>query len=209
MRTITTHTDVYTFRELPPKAQQRAIDDVRNDECYLDYPWHDFLIEEFVRDLKSEGWELDSDDVHWSGFWSQGDGASFDASLNVYKYLTHHKLTEKYPLVLKYVDEFSIRGATHKYSYANHYSHERTRYFEIETDWIDSAHGEEVVTEGVAALEAEIEALEKDIEAERLDLSQKLYRALEKEYEDLNSDESIINNIIANDYEFTLDGKLY
>lgn len=207
MRTITTNTDVYTFRELPPKAQQRAIDDVRNDVFYLNFPWHESTIEEFVRDLQSEGWELDSDNVHWSGFYSQGDGASFDASLNLHKYITSLNLAAKYPLVLKYVDEFSIRGATHKNSYANHYSHERTRYFEIETD---SAHGEEILgAEGIKALEAEIEALEKDIEDRRYHHCNDIYRALEKEYDELNSDESIIDHIISNDYEFTIDGKQF
>ncbi len=210
MRTITTNTDVYTFRELPPKAQEKAIDDVRNNEYYASWPWHEDTIYEFVKMLMDEGWELDVTDVAFSGFWSQGDGASFDATINIAKYINKHNLAEKYPLVLKYVDEFSIRGGTHKNSYATHYSHERTRYFEIETDYIDSAHGEEILgVDGIKALEAEIKALEKDIEDRRYHLSNDIYRALEKEYNDLMTDETITDYLIANDTEFTIDGEIY
>lgn len=39
----------------------------------------DDIIHEFVDDMLDEGLRVDGDSVRWSGFYSQGDGASFDA----------------------------------------------------------------------------------------------------------------------------------
>jgi hypothetical protein len=211
MKTITTNTDVYEFRELPPEAQKRAIGDVRNNEYYLDYPWHEFTIEEFVNDRTNEGWDLTTDKVHYSGFWSQGDGASFDATLKIYNYLNFHNLTEKYPLITKMTsNETLVWGKTHTNSYSTHYSHERTRYFELDHECEDTLVSDGGLNESdLPAFRDEVIALEKEIEDDRLDLSQKLYRTLEKEYDYLMSDDSITDHIISNDSEFTLDGKQY
>jgi len=211
MKTITTHTDVYTFRELPPEAQKRAIDDVRHNEYYPGDFYAEDTIEQFVEDIKKEGWELDTDDVQYSGFWSQGDGASFDAKLDVYDYLNFHCLTDKFPLITKLTtDGPYVWGKTETNSYSNHYCHERTRYFQIDGESEDTWISDGGITEDqLPAVRAEMEALEKDIEARRLDLCQKLYRDLESEYDSLMSDESITDFIISNEYEFTLNGKQY
>lgn len=213
MKTITTNTDVYEFRELPPEAQKRAVSDIQNDERYLDYPWHEYIIENFIEEkLKPEGWNTDEKDVYYSGFWSQGDGACFEGSLDVQKYLEHHKLIEKYPLCYYLAcNGPAIYGKIHKNSYGNHYSHERTRYFELESESFDSY----IVVEGLLKAEEEdrfnkeFKALEEDIEDSRLTHSHTLYRDLEAEYEHLNSDESIIDHIISNDYQFLINGKQY
>lgn len=211
MKTITTNTDVYEFSELSPEAQAKAIDDVRSDEYYLDYPWHEFLIEQFVEDITKEGWELTTKDVYFSGFWSQGDGASFDARLDVYDYINFHCLADKYPLILKLTEDGPyVWGATHTNSYSNHYSHERTRYFQIDGESEDAWVSDGGITEEqLPAVRAEMAALDADIEERRLELSQLLYGDLQKEYDELNSDEAIKDHIEANDYQFTINGKRY
>ena len=211
MKTITTHTDVYEFRELPPEAQKKAIDAVRYNEWYPREDYAEYVIEEFVSDRTNEGWKLDVNDVHYSGFSSQGDGACFDAALDIYSYLNFHGLTEKYPLITKLtLDGPYVWGKTHTNNYSNHYSHERTRYFEIDHDNEDTLVSDGSILEtDLPAFRDEIKALEKEIEDDRYHLSNDLYRALEKEYDYQMSDEVITDYIISNEYQFTLDGKQY
>ena len=73
MRTITTN--IYTFDELPHLAQARAIQDYRLNGLDIDY---DCTIE----DAKTIGVlaGIAIDEVYFSGFWSQGDGACFSGS---------------------------------------------------------------------------------------------------------------------------------
>lgn len=208
MKTETRTYEVYTFDELTPEIQQKVIDRYRSDD-YPTHEWWDYTFEQFAEARQEEGWDTTTNNIYFRLAYSQGDGACFEGSLNIQKYLEHFKLEEKYPLTLKYVDEFNIYAKIHKNSYATYYDHENTRYAEIDSDWIDSAHGEEVLggMEGIKALETELEALEKDIEEERYNLSRGLYRTLQDEYEELTSDESIAEEIRANEMEFLANGE--
>jgi hypothetical protein len=40
--------------------------------------WYDPIIEAFIEDMDSIGLNIDTSSVQFSGFWSQGDGASFE-----------------------------------------------------------------------------------------------------------------------------------
>jgi hypothetical protein len=51
--------------------------------------------------------------------------------------------------------------------------------------------------------------IERDIENERERIGNKIYSDLEKYYDELNSDEVVIETIETNEYEFTQDGKIY
>lgn len=68
---------LYRFYELNAKAQQKIvndninmfIDDFENDANYLKDLW--------LQDLKKAGFNCVTNDIHYSGFYSQGDGLSF------------------------------------------------------------------------------------------------------------------------------------
>ena len=84
MRTETTTRPLYTFAELSPEAQARAVADARDDP---DMFWVEHLTEEFAECLAACGFTVDKlrgartrPAIVWSGFWSQGDGAGFAAS---------------------------------------------------------------------------------------------------------------------------------
>ena len=203
----THHINTYQFSELSPEAQKVAISVFQNDECYLDYPWYTFALEDLIADtLVPEGWTTDVKDIHYSGFASQGDGASFDGDLDILQYINHHDLRDKYPLIRQYQEKYSIEGTIEKNFYASNYCHERTCSFTI--NW-DTYLPPPPPLPTYTALQAEIEALEKDIEAHRLDICQELYRTLEREYDHLLSDESIKEHIKSNNYEFLINGKQY
>ena len=64
----------YTFDELSPEAKKHAIDS--NRDYHIDsHNWWDPIIEGFTEEIEAIGMT----DIHcaFSGFYSQGDGASF------------------------------------------------------------------------------------------------------------------------------------
>jgi hypothetical protein len=88
-----------------------------------------------------------------------------------------------------------------KNGYANHYSHEKTRYIEV----INNGNGETEWTKEQNDLAAK---LEKVVEAERLQLSKDIYKRLQKQYEAETSNEAIIETIELNGYTFEVDGTM-
>lgn len=82
--------------------------------------------------------------------------------------------------------------------HSSHYVHQHSTSFELEVADIPPEH------------EAEIERLanecEDAIKEEIVDINDKIYKALEREWDYLNSDEAVDETIVANDYEFDEDG---
>ena len=74
MRTAVKHTDVYKFSELDKSAKETAMQNWR--EGHLDYEWWDFVFEDATEIGKLMG--IDIDQIYFSGFASQGDGACFE-----------------------------------------------------------------------------------------------------------------------------------
>ena len=85
-----------------------------------------------------------------------------------------------------------------KTSFANHYSHEKTRYVDFDSIAMDRQTN----------IHNALSELCQTIEAKRLELSREIYKDLESTYDSLTSDEQIIETIELNDYTFTEDGKL-
>lgn len=83
------------FARLSPKAKERARDNYR--EGNLDYEWWDHIYEEWIAELEEMGWR--NPEINFSGFASQGDGASFTATgLDFRKWAAWHmsnKVIEK------------------------------------------------------------------------------------------------------------------
>ena len=80
MRTITTETQAYTIHELSDKSKERA-------HCQWLKNFEFFGAECVIGDAKQVaalmGWEIDK--VFYSGFSSQGDGASFEGTMHYAK----------------------------------------------------------------------------------------------------------------------------
>lgn len=72
------------FSELSPKARERAIQSYT--ECLIeDGWWAEGVIESAKEDGLKRGFDID--DVRWSGFWSQGDGASWTGMVTLLPFL--------------------------------------------------------------------------------------------------------------------------
>ena len=184
-------TKAYTFEELGEQEQQVALDNNRDYNVSRDQ-WYEFVEEGFVRDLQDKGFL--NIEIAFSGFWRQGDGASFTADIDI------HKMNEYYKLGLKksvcdIINEYCcprVRRGTSRYS------HEHT----CSIDWDGFGHYNHC-----PRLEKLIENTMNTIEGIRLDLSKELYSNLEGEYNHLTSDAVIKKVLVENDYLFTINGK--
>lgn len=184
---------VYTYAELPKEAKEKALKNYHDinteydewSECSTSY-WAEKLAKLGYNDAK----------VLFSGFWSQGDGACFTATVDLPQWLKAHKLTKKYAYLLKH-----CYNATYTIKHTGHYSHSLSTSVDYELNYGSDAFDEDKAHK----LAGEVCTL---IEAEREKLGDQIYKDLESDYNDLSSDDAIVATFEANDYVFTLDGKI-
>ena len=126
MRTITQ--ELKKYEELSKEDKAQVIEKYRDINVG---DWYDdFYLEDLQSDLKKVGF-LNAE-IHYSGFWSQGDGASFDAEVDIIRYLEATTQKTKYKKLLNMIREGEIEAYIRKNSWSNNYSHEKTRYIELE-----------------------------------------------------------------------------
>ena len=189
MRQETVTYTYYTFDELTDDQKKKAID--KHREINVDYGWHDGILSEFEEALEILGFK--NIVSSYSGFWSQGDGASFigefiiptdDDTLEMrvkkleseYTWIYVNFNFDKY-LKMTFDDDESLYLETYEvYRMGHHYSHSNT---------ITCDHDE--------------------LKEFTRSFSDFIYRTLEKEYDHLTSDEVVKETLISNEIEFRSD----
>ena len=199
MHTISVN--LYTFDELSREAQHTVI----NRERFInvdDSFWYEPVIEDWTEELEHRGFEQVK--ILFSGFGSQGDGACFEARINIGAYLKAHHLAATYPLLATYPEYVE--------AYLKHtgwYYHERSTrlvpYFNAEA--VDP--GGSGISDKETCVEQEYEALEKDIAQEAVRLGREIYQALEYEFDYQTSAEAVQDTLIANEYTYLSDGRRF
>lgn len=195
MRVVTK--TVYKFNELSEDAQKKAIESFRTFNVD-DINWYEFVYEAFIERMKEKGFNLSDDNISFTGFWSQGDGASFvcdDIDIEkLSKFIDKENNTDlgKY---IRFLDNYSITV----YRTDTHYCHYNT--VSVHYDCSDMS-GYNLVTEKFDTFYDRVLELVKDE-------CKKLYEFLENEYNYKTSDEAIKESIEANEYEFDEDGTLF
>jgi hypothetical protein len=197
-------TTVYQFDELNPEAKERARDWYREASSADFAEFHaESMYEDFLRVAEIFGITIrtyrKTYGIYWSGFSSQGDGASYAGH---YRYAkgTPKKIREYAPQDtelhriaddLQHLQRLCFYTLTASINAGNsHYSHSGTMRFEVE-----NRLGGEVA-----------EGYQENLTQLLRDFADWMYRQLEKEYEYQNSDEVVDENIRANEYEFTENG---
>ena len=120
----------YTISELSPEAKKTAIEGIRNDRGFTERDVDlDWVIENETEDLEALG--LDNVEIAFTGFWSQGDGASFTARVNdIPAFIKTIGVTDEIlPKVLAAFEEVYEMRIVRTDS---RYFHENTVIFEIE-----------------------------------------------------------------------------
>ena len=184
------------FDELDEKQQREVLDKQR--DINVDYDWYEFIKEEFHSDLETLGFSAITS--QFSGFWSQGDGASFTAIFELPK--SKNDLKERVEKLLKNAPYFfhtfadkieDMKETGLKESFLN-------LDFSEELE-----HGEEKIAveqHGRYCHEYTMQCWNEGLQEFSRSLAARYYIQLEREYDYLTSDKAIKETIEANDYEF-------
>lgn len=209
---------LYQFNELSEDAQQKAIDKFR--DLNVDFDWWDSVYDDFKMICDTVGIDVDLKKTYFSGFSSQGDGATFTASVDLLKLIdgiNNKKYLEHAPNIHDEVRSFTPSPCTIDARVLDLIKREwidvtvsvnaRDRSYSSEHEFNSNyTHNECVNYDRIEKQLTDLESWIDDVVSEFDNL---LYRLLEKEYEYRTSDEAVKEGIIANEYEFTKDGKQY
>lgn len=207
-------TTVYRLEELPEGAKDRARAWYRDGG--FDYDWYDAVYEDFQRiadilgiRLKTRATRLiggctrEDPWIWFSGFWSQGDGASWEGSYSYRKSavadLRAYALQDQ--TLHRIAETLQAAQRRNFYQLRAEVSHRGTQYHAFTvaaSETRDSSAAAEVIGDAEAVV---TEALR--------DLANWLYRQLEQEYDHLTSDEAVDETLVANGYTFTEEGRRF
>jgi hypothetical protein len=188
-----------TFEELAPEVQKKVVE--RESSINIaDAYWYEPIIEDWTEELQQRGFEQVK--ILFSGFGAQGDGACFEANVNMAAYLRAHHLETTYPLLETYPAYVEV-----SLKHRGRYYHERSTYL------VPSFNAEAVnpngsgISDEETRVEQEYEALEKDISQEVVRLGREIYTALEEEFYYQTSAEAVQETLMTNAYTYLADGR--
>jgi len=187
---------------------QKSLIDTYRDINTQHTEWWDCTYDDFKSDMSLTG--IDVAKMMFSGFWSQGDGASFTGRITDVKlFMEHHKIADFQPTVMRLLSYGgNIDLTVEQTGSYSHYCHEYTvRVFNPHSDefWLVLPTGDPLRT-AVAEqwdkeLNTELSALEEAATEIIRDDCRSLYWRLEEEYEYLTSDDAVWEAIQNNDLE--------
>tara|TARA_Y100000389_G_scaffold189593_1_gene213528 strand:- start:2208 stop:2807 length:600 start_codon:yes stop_codon:yes gene_type:complete len=190
---------LYQFNELPENVQERIIEKSRYT-LVEDQSWYEPILEGFIEDMKELDHDISGKDVRFSGFYNQGDGASFtteNGSLDA-KSLIDSVKSKVASLPANFTKElneglinFELRTMDTRYCHPN------TVRLDYSYDG-DNPKIEIVLDEMVDMI---LDYLR--------DKMNELYRSLKNEFQGLLSDESIAEEVFEREDEYFENGELY
>ena len=211
----------YEFNELEGKAKDKARETLT--ELSTSYDWWSTVYENAIENAKELGFDIE--DIRFSGFWSQGDGASWTGYVDLLVFIEKHADKESATLgqdmtlcELLRNGWVSKRVEISRRSF--HYAHENTMRYEYEGYDLDSIRDTpQVLEKGIMAgasvsqllnsfdVDTHIDTWVDKAHDAAKDYARKIYRQLEAEYEGLVTDEYLTEFAAANEYLFDAQGR--
>lgn len=198
MKTITKEFTIYEYsdilynEDLKQKILQKYYD------INTGFDWFKYILEDWKTKLEAIGFI--NPEINFTGFYSQGDGASFTCEyIDIKKIAIHSELFTNREINALYAlwnngcIEAAIKRNTH------HYYHKYT----ITNEFYD---GQMLIR--WTHLQKIVDRLREYIDNLILTLSDAIYKQLETEYEYLTSEAAILKTIQANNYDFYEDGSI-
>jgi hypothetical protein len=202
---------LYEFAELDEKGKDKALKEL--SDINVDYDWYEPIFYDFQAIVKTLGITLTINHIHFSGFYSQGDGSAFKATVNLPElaeavkneswrsYTPHLELDlpvcEAENRILKLIKNEAIDISPQIVQPTRSYyvRAELNNQFPYNNHRFDR-------------IEAELEKLEQWLQVVAEKLNRYLYKSLQDDYDYQTSDKAMIEAIEANEYHFMADGKL-
>jgi hypothetical protein len=192
MRDVTLKTKVCGIGELHGDIREKVLERYRNINVGDSY-WYESTYEHWKEKLEALGYR--EPEIQFSGFWSQGDGASFTCKeIDLRTWIKAHKAGNRYRALISHLDCVSGQIKRGEYRYV----HYNTIFAELEITEHHSGKAESQLLE-----------LEWAVKNDAQELSQQIYRELEADYEAETSDEAIEDTLAGNAYEFFENGDDY
>lgn len=188
------------IKELKERYPKRFNDEYWKWTGYAaDHDWWDFIYDDFKADCALKGVQVD--DIVFSGFWSQGDGAAFAGKVYVYEWMEIMKLDAQYPIAYLACKSDGSYVTLRRGSGYNMLSNLEDHLYDSEPEGVfaglDEMEWRELVEEQFDAMSVESEIL-----TYCEDLAKDLYKSLRDEYDHLTSEESFIESCECNEITF-------
>lgn len=210
---------VYTYAELSAQGRQAAQSAYNQPEDY----WYEGVTEGFTERGVERGFDID--DVQWSGFHSQGDGASWTGQVDLVPFLQHHLKPDnpdytRYMILIELLQngfaarKFEVSRNSHRYN------HEQTMVSEREDlihyqDWSDTIVRSGIFAGAQASPLAEsicMDGLLDDLCGWAIDearcYAQDIYKALRDSHDEYSSEEYFLELCEINEWRFDASGKI-
>lgn len=212
--------DGYSFDELPQEAKKRAID-INRDMFIEGFDWWEDIIDEFTSELESIG--MDRVKCDFSGFYSQGDGASFTGRVSDNKkflqsikfplfnfdLINRPSIKEKFK---KLADDFCDNIYIEIVRNSSRYYHESSIEANVELDGEENIELDLGVFELGGNMKINMDKMMESVESWVTEWARKsskdLYRRLEKDYDSLTSDETVAEELESGGYRFDKKGNM-
>ncbi len=190
---------VYEYDELSDEAKKKAREELQ--DINTDFYWSECTIWDSQDIGKLMG--IDIENIYFTGFGSQGDGACFEghyaykkgSAKAVMAHAPQDTELHKIALGLQALQKKNFYRLTANVKQSGHYSHEYCTLIDVSAY---DHHDNNLIT-------IETEDALKDL---LRDYMRWIYRQLEQEYEWRTSDDAVIDSIRTNEYEFTEDGSI-
>jgi hypothetical protein len=230
MQTLTeTQIYTYTIEQLIDLAQDNAVERIKQwwYEHGAEYDWWECMYEDFKR----EGYELGFviDDINFTGFYSQGDGACWSGQVDVARWLKTHTLDSIGREAWLVLIEEGFCDKHFGISFGGHYSHSNTMRC-IGWDWLSDDLSDEHnpnhylqqdnIFKGMPYKELQnlIKSSDypytdpNDIEEAAFesakDYADEIYKRLREEHEYIMSEANLIEMCNINEWKFNKEGEM-
>jgi hypothetical protein len=214
----------FIYEDLSPKAKEKAL---MWFSSTLDYEWWEGTYDSAKEDAKAKGFDIE--DIRFSGFWSQGDGASWTGSVRIKEFLDYHLKEDnpdygRYFVLQALLDEDWVEKYVtierYGYLYVHSYQMREGGVSLSALDGLDEDSEERLQADGPLQ-RADVYQLHVGIDTDALvvkllewiikearEYADGIYADLEAEHEHLTSEESLIEGAYSNGWRFDEDGDL-
>jgi hypothetical protein len=202
---------LYQFAELNEDAKSKALKDLY--DINVSHDWYDFFYDDFVSIAQTIGVTVNRKKIYFRGFYSQGDGSAFEASVslpdllngiagqNWKSYAPQLELNLSLPDIdrrlLKLLRDNKIDCSCKIRQPGRGYNVTAVLEKDFPNNFRRYAH-----------INQQLDRVEIWLDDIADTINYHLYKSLRDEYDYQTSEQAIIETIKANEYSFTADGKL-
>ena len=167
----------------------------------IDYDWWEFAYETFREDMKEVG--IDVQDIYFSGFCSQGDGACFEGDIvDTTLFLNKHFKPTEYPMLRKLL--YNGGDISFRVRHKGHYYHSNSTDFHMDIDgFIHTLNAPtDLHTQILEVWDTLLDTEAEDFRTEAVGIFRTymdaLYKQLGEEHDYLTSDKAVWETIVVN-----------